>query len=467
MIEKIKTIFNEKKLVKKFLIVTIFSFVSFLVLTLVFPWSRFLFFNYFLKQAINQLIFGFIIIAGFSLTLGIISSYITRKYNINKPTILLGFTGILFIVSYVLMLANTSYSLFSYTEMNGFLYSFINFILLAPIISLTSFLILNTYSLIKNFKVGSSGITGLFAGIFSMGCPMCGALIYSLIGVTAGLTLFPFKGTEIKVLSLALLIFASSKLESKKCSSCNTIPKIKISNIFGSKFENIMLIAIILTAGLMIFNQFQISTISSSLDTITGAATRSGLFLSGNVDLSGVDVSQISSTAMAIASTMPELKDAKTEEDVMNIMLTSGIPEYSEALGGITFDDPVNSLNYLAKWYYSLKEKVKNNDPQTWQRYLNLAAAPRGISCEFCCGVGPQGIDAQGNLRCGCKHNPAVQAVALGLMKYTDYSNAQILREVMKWKTQWFPKNMIALGVLVTGQDPSQLKNLPGMVGGC
>jgi hypothetical protein len=161
------------------------------------------------------------------------------------------------------------------------------------------------------------------------------------------------------------------------------------------------------------------------------------------------------------------LKNIKSEEEAINIMIPTGTPECSEALGGITFDDPVTSLQYLAKWYYSLKEDVKQNDPETWGRYLSLAAAPRGISCEFCCGVGPQGITADGNLRCGCKHNPAAQAVALGLMKNTDYSDAEVLKEVMRWKSIFFPRNMVGLAMKVAGTDPSQLKSLPGMVGGC
>ena len=155
------------------------------------------------------------------------------------------------------------------------------------------------------------------------------------------------------------------------------------------------------------------------------------------------------------------------EEDAISIMIPTGTPEYSEALGGITFDDPVTSMEYLAKWYNTIKQEVQQNDPQTWQRYLNLAAAPRGISCEFCCGIGAQGITKDGNLRCGCKHNPAAQAIALGLMKNTDYSDAEILREVMKWKIMFFPKNMVGLAMDVAGTDPSQLKDLPGMVGGC
>lgn len=230
----------------------------------------------------------------------------------------------------------------------------------------------------------------------------------------------------------------------------------------GKKFENIMLIAIILTAAIIFFNQMLLSDVSSSLvsaGVITGSkSSRTAL---------SADVSDVTSTVMAIATALPELQDAKDEQDVMDIMLPTGVPEYSNALGGITFDDPVTSLNYLARWYYTLKDEIKDNDPDIWQRYIDLAAAPSGISCEFCCGVGPQGIRADGSLRCGCQHNPAVQAITMGLMKYTDYSDAEILREVMRWKTIWFPKNMITLGIQVVGQDPSQLKELPGMVGGC
>ncbi|MCH8329239.1 MAG: hypothetical protein IIB81_02505 [Nanoarchaeota archaeon] len=241
--------------------------------------------------------------------------------------------------------------------------------------------------------------------------------------------------------------------------------------ISSKKIENFMVIAIILTGILIIFNQIQLAAISSSLNSLTGSTSKSTTFfgLGGkkSTDLSSVDVTEITSTAMALATLFPELDNIKNEQDAISIMIPTGTPEYSEALGGITFDDPVTSMEYLAKWYNTIKQEVQQNDPQTWQRYLNLAAAPRGISCEFCCGIGAQGITKDGNLRCGCKHNPAAQAIALGLMKNTDYSDAEVLKEVMKWKTMFFPRNMVGLAMDVAGTDPSQLKDLPGMVGGC
>ncbi|MCH7493020.1 hypothetical protein IID19_05570 [Patescibacteria group bacterium] len=53
------------------------------------------------------------------------------------------------------------------------------------------------------------------------------------------------------------------------------------------------------------------------------------------------------------------------------------------------------------------------------------------------------------------------------LMQNTDYSDAEILREVYRWKTLFFPKNMVDLATKISGGDQSVLEELPGMVGGC
>ncbi len=226
---------------------------------------------------------------------------------------------------------------------------------------------------------------------------------------------------------------------------------------------------LILVIGLfVVFNQYQLFSINSQLNGgfSSGAAVLTTPFRGENRDLKEVDVSSVTSTTQAVVLLFPVDK-IKTAQDAIDIMVPTGIPKYSQGLGGITFDDPVTSMEYLAKWYYSLKDEVQKNNPEVWNRYLNLAAAPRGIACEFCCGVGPQGVDAGGNLRCGCQHNPALQALTLGLMESTDYSDAEILREVMRWKSLWFPKNMVGLAIQVAGKDASSLQDLPGMVGGC
>jgi len=236
-----------------------------------------------------------------------------------------------------------------------------------------------------------------------------------------------------------------------------------------TKNDNYLMILLVIAGALVIFNQIQISEISN----LSGVSkhSSSGKFLSfskgSEADLSGVDVTTITSTPMAVATLFPELGDMKGEDEIMGFFIPTGTPDYSEAIGGITFDDPVNSMEYLAKYFYSVKDEVKNNHPDKWKRYVDLASEPRGVSCEFCCGIGPIGADKNGESRCGCKHNPASLALVLGLLKDTDYSDAEILREVMKWKTMYFPKNMVGIALQVAGTDPSSLQELPGMVGGC
>src|SRR3989338_10489606 len=230
----------------------------------------------------------------------------------------------------------------------------------------------------------------------------------------------------------------------------------------------VMISLLVLCALLIAFNQYQVSALTNNFDSASGGIFKGSIsFGGGSVNLESVDTAQITSTAMAVKQLFPELSSIQSEDDAIAIMIPTGTPQYSAQLGGITFDDPVTSMEYLAKWYPSLKTQVQQQNPEVWKRYLNLAARPTGISCEYCCGIGAQGISANGELRCGCAHNPAVQSIAMGLMLNTDYTDAEVLREVMKWKTMFFPKNMVSLALDVAGKDASQLESLPGMVGGC
>ncbi len=240
----------------------------------------------------------------------------------------------------------------------------------------------------------------------------------------------------------------------------------KKKEFLGGGFAVIASVMIIILIGLMSFNQYQISSIGAliasgpSSDSSNLEASRDG-----KLSLSGVDITQITSTAQGIDALFP-LDSANTAQDVIEIMIPTGTPDYGESMG-VSFEDPVGALGLMASSYPALKQQIQANEPEIWERYLSLAAAPRGISCEFCCGVGPQGITSSGSLKCGCKHNPAAQTVALWLMQNTDYSDAEILKEVYKWKTLFFPKNMVGLASQIAGGDTSVLQDLPGMVGGC
>jgi len=223
--------------------------------------------------------------------------------------------------------------------------------------------------------------------------------------------------------------------------------------------QNIALVVVL--ALVIIFNQFEIGIVS-------GVAAGSASLVrasSTNKLANGVDLRQVTSTAQAVAAVFP-IQKIKTQQDAVGMMVPTGTPEYSAAFGGISFDDPVGSLNKLSKMYPALKQKVQTEHPEIFQRFMNLASRPVGISCEYCCGVGPIGIDRNGNSACGCQHNPAILSITLGLMASTNYNDAQVLHEALRWKALFFPRNMVGLAMDAAGGNiPGG--NLPEMVGGC
>ncbi len=240
-------------------------------------------------------------------------------------------------------------------------------------------------------------------------------------------------------------------------------------NISFSKPELFMIVAMLAVGALVIFNQYQLSDLSKNYGKLSGHKAKS-LSFDGS-DISKIDISEIKSTPQAVAALFPELDGVGSQEDAVEVMLPTGTPEYSDAFSDIgvelSFENAVPSMEALARYFPTIKEEVKQNDPEAWNRYLELAAKPHGISCEFCCGIGSQGADENGESRCGCQHNPALLALTLGLVSRTELTDAEVLKEVMRWKTLFFPKNMIETALNVAGEDPSSIQELPGMVGGC
>jgi hypothetical protein len=235
------------------------------------------------------------------------------------------------------------------------------------------------------------------------------------------------------------------------------------------KTNTLLIAAIAVVTVLILFNQYQITQLS----TMLSGGKSSGVFSSvinkasfaGKSDLGDVDLSSIQSTPQAMAAVM-DLEGVTDAQTAINKLIPTGTPEYGAALG-VSYDQPVPALQMLQRLYYALNDEIKNNHLEVWQRYLNLATKPVGISCEYCCGVGPIGITPDGKSRCGCSHNPAILALTMWLMQNTEMSDAEILQEALKWKTLWFPKDMVGMAMQIAGGDTSVLENVPGMVGGC
>jgi hypothetical protein len=237
-----------------------------------------------------------------------------------------------------------------------------------------------------------------------------------------------------------------------------------------SNITKLGIFLIILISIFMLFNQWQITKLNNLLGftgltvkSISSISTseKSTVLKGAKDDLSDINLSSIKSTGHSIAALFP-VENIKTTQDAIDIMIPTGTPEYGEEMG-VSFDEPVKSLSLLAK----ANRQLQLTDEE-FQRWKSIVSKPVGISCEFCCGVGPIGVDSKGNSRCGCQHNPALLALTKWLVKYRpNYSDAEIVREAMRWKTLFFPKDMVNLAMTVAGGDTSALDDLPGMVGGC
>jgi len=71
------------------------------------------------------------------------------------------------------------------------------------------------------------------------------------------------------------------------------------------------------------------------------------------------------------------------------------------------------------------------------QRYIKIASQ---ISCEYCCGA-ESIIFPNGKAACGCAHSYSMRGLAKYLLKNhpNDFTDDQILEELGKWKTLFFP----------------------------
>ncbi|MDP7466682.1 MAG: hypothetical protein QGF25_00350 [Candidatus Woesearchaeota archaeon] len=229
--------------------------------------------------------------------------------------------------------------------------------------------------------------------------------------------------------------------------------------------RTMLYVCLTVAAVLLLFNQYQLSQLSHYAPASSGSYTPGQKISLSGGDLENVNVENLKSTAQTIAAVFP-LDEVNSAQDAINMMVPTGIPSYGQEMG-VTFDDAQGSLDVIAKKVYYEELALIKAEPENWERYLHLAARPSGIDCEFCCGIGAQGITANGEMKCGCAHNPGLLGLTMWLIRHTDMNDGEIMREVMLWKTLWFPRGMIETALKITGGDASALADAPGMVGGC
>lgn len=81
----------------------------------------------------------------------------------------------------------------------------------------------------KIVKESSISGSGIIAGAFASGCPVCGSLLLPLIGVSSGLAAFPFRGLELKALALSLMFLSTYFVfkNNNECEFCEVEGKTK------------------------------------------------------------------------------------------------------------------------------------------------------------------------------------------------------------------------------------------------
>lgn len=118
-------------------------------------------------------------------------------------------------LSYYLTVANVAFkSLFVLMEMDGpYFTGFSLFLSLIISVMFGVYLALFFFrrEIIKNESVAKTsalGVGGTIASVIASGCPTCGAPFLAFFGAPLGLLALPFRGLEIKVLSIILLSFS-------------------------------------------------------------------------------------------------------------------------------------------------------------------------------------------------------------------------------------------------------------------
>lgn len=180
-------------------------------------------------------------------------------------------------------------------------------------------------------------------------------------------------------------------------------------------------------------------------------------------------------------------------QDAINLVISTGVPDIYGADLGVSFDSVQQSINIMRKYdpSYGRQEKITLTGDGL-QRYIDVGLR---ISCEYCCSAKAI-ILKDGEAACGCAHSIAMRGLLAYLIQNyeTEYTNDELLREISRWKGMYFPKQMIkkmvaqlqngnytpdtaslALGLKLPDYGdgskgaplPSDIENLPSMVGGC
>lgn len=141
----------------------------------------------------------------------------------------------------------------------------------------------------------------------------------------------------------------------------------------------------------------------------------------------------------------------KLDGNVMDIVISRGVPEKYGAELNLSFDRVQESMNIMKQYDQSQYGKglIKLN-PEQLKRYAGIGLK---IACEFCC-TAKALTREDGSAACACGHSIAMRGLAAYLIDKhgSEYTDEQILHELARWKGVYFPAKMVQK---VTGEIAS------------
>ena len=148
-------------------------------------------------------------------------------------------------ISYYLTVVNIYHkSIFAYADMNGTWFTISSLTLsavVAILVGLYVAMMIFRRDIVKAKEVSNkaAGFGGAITGIVASGCPSCGAPILGLFGFPLALYSLPFKGLELKALSIIFLflaIYLISKNILKNLTYICPIPSTSDGKKYGSEY---------------------------------------------------------------------------------------------------------------------------------------------------------------------------------------------------------------------------------------
>lgn len=172
------------------------------------------------------------------------------------------------------------------------------------------------------------------------------------------------------------------------------------------KIEKLSIWLLVIGLAVVLFNSFQISQLG--VQGVTGAAVAGTAAAGLSLDV--------------IPNGVPEIygKELKVSYDDV----TALNPQLTEAT--------ISKLGNLDTSITLQGDELK--------RYIGIVSK---ISCEYCCGA-QSIIFSNGQAACGCAHSYAMRGVAKYLITKhgPEFSDDEILEELGKWKTLFFPSQL-------------------------